>query len=390
MKKLLLISCLLLSGLPASAIEPREVEITDTAQEIEFKKNKFLAITEKDLVQYEGVARQIDRDLAATVKPSDELVLLRQDFNSFASRRLNMIRKIFAMFRNEFERVISFIEPLPLDRLPAFVDLLKVMDESIDEAKMKGSKEKWHDLKLRSSLLLKQAEDAASRQKYHDGLVLNADDQQIEYLEAKMRLLHRWLLEGMLTEATPWIQQLSMKHADNPFCLALQAHYWFEDYRLNVSDINFKEQLEKKIADNLAQKFGSSSGMTITITLKGEKNLQKAYLYYLEALQKGYPEDREIPGLLPAYWQYIEVMYKKVHPYWRYPSHLVNMRDLLKDLASRCRSVVENVPFRKYSSPAYEILSDIYKYWQEDKLGPKIIDYREIINLSRLVSQKKL
>jgi len=83
-------------------------------------------------------------------------------------------------------------------------------------------------------------------------------------------------------------------------------------------------------------------------------------------------------------------MYKKVHPYWRYPSHLANMRDLLKDLASRCRSVIENVPFKKYSSPAYEILSDIYKYWPEDKLGAKIIDYSELRKLSRIVANKKL
>lgn len=388
MKKLLLISCLLLSGLPASAIDPREVEITDTAQEIEFKKNKFLAISEKDLIQYESIAKQIDRDLAASVEPAADMLELRQNFNSFTARRLNMIRKVFAMFRGEFERVVGFIEPLPVDRLPAFVDLLKVLDETLDEAKMKGSKEKWHDLKLRSSLLLKQALDSANRQKYNDGLVLASNDEQAQYLAAKIRLLHRWLLEGMLSESTPWVQQLSVKHPDNPFCLALQAHYWFEDYRFNVSDINFKKQLEKKIADDVAKNLGN--GITITITLKGEKNLQKAYLYYIEALQKGYPAEQEIPGLLPAYWQYVEVMYKKVHPYWRYPNKLVNMRDMLKDLAGRCRSIVENVPFKKYALPAYGVLNDIYKYWQEDKLGAKIIDYREIMNLSRIASQKKL
>jgi hypothetical protein len=390
MKKILLISFLLLSGLPASALEPREVEITDTVQEIEFKKNKFLEITTKDLIQYESVVRQIDRDMAASVKPSAELVELRQDFKAFALRRLNLIRKIFAMFRNEFESIIGFIEPMSLHRLPAFVDLLKVLNESLDEAKMKGSKEKWHDLRLRCALLLKQAEDNANRQKYRDGLVLDSDDKQTEYLEAKIRLLHRWLLEGMRDEATPWIQLLAAKYPDNPFCLALQAHFWYEDYRFHIGDINFKEQLEKKISDNLAKSFGSGNGITITITLKGEKSLQKAYLFYLEALRKGYPEDREIPGLLPAYWQYTEVMYKKVHPYWRYPAHLMNMRDLLKDLAGRCRSVVEDVPFKKYSSPAYEILNNIYRYWPEDKLGPKIIDYREIMTLSRLAAMKKL
>ncbi|MFZ5953018.1 MAG: hypothetical protein ACOYXC_20110 [Candidatus Rifleibacteriota bacterium] len=388
MKKLLLISSLLLSGLPASAIDLREVEIFDTAQEIEFKKNKFLAISEKDLTHYEGVVRQIDRDLAASLAPAADMLELRKNFNSFAARRLNMIRKIFAVFRNEFERIVSFIEPLPADRLPAFVELLKELDDSLDEAKMKGCKEKWHDLKLRSSTLLKQAQDNAILQKYNDGLVLNADDSKSKYLEAKIRLLHRWLLEGMLSETTPWVQQVSAKYPDNPFCLALQAHYWFEDYKLNIADINFKEQLEKKISDDLANKFGS--GISISITLKGEKNLQKAYLFYLEALQKGYPADQEIPGLLPAYWQYIEVMYKKVHPYWRYPSHLTNMRDLLKDLSARCRSVVENVPFKKYCRPAFEILNDVYKYWPEDKLGPKIIDYREIMNLSKITSQKKL
>ena len=160
MKRLLLISCLLLNNLPASAIEPQAVAITETAQELEVKKNKFLAITEKDLVQYESIVRQIDRDKSAGAEPAKEFVGFKNDFDSFVDRRLNMIRKVFAVFRNEFEMVLKFIEPLPDERLPAFNSLLSELDSSLSEAKMKGSKDKWLDLKDRSAKLLKKSGDA--------------------------------------------------------------------------------------------------------------------------------------------------------------------------------------------------------------------------------------
>ncbi len=383
MKKLLLISCLLLNNLPASAIEPQAVAITETAQELELKKNKFLAITEKDLVQYESIVRQIDRDKSAGAEPSKEFVGFKNDFDSFADRRLNMIRKVFAVFRNEFEMILKFVEPLPAERLPAFNSLLAELDSSLSEAKMKGSKDKWLDLKDRSSKLLKKSGDAHIRRQYEDGLILGSDDSKAVYFAAKIGLLHRWLLEGMFNDVTPWLEELAGKYPDNQLCLGLQAHYWLEDYSQCIGALDFKAELEKKIS----QQFGG--GMVVSITLKGEKSLQKAYLFYLEALKRGFPEDREIPGLMPAYWQYIEVLYNKVHPYWRYPDRLAGFRDLLKDLTERCRSVVMNVPFKKYASPAYQILSDVYKYWPESKLGAKIIDYREIMNLSRIVAGKK-
>ncbi len=203
-------------------------------------------------------------------------------------------------------------------------------------------------------------------------------------LEAKIRLLHRWLLEGKYSESTLPVADLAARYPDHPRCLGLQAHYWLEDYRQCMPSLDLKAELEKKIS----QQYGGA--MTVTITLKGEKSLQKAFLFYLEALQKGYPPALEIPGLMPAYWQYVEVMYKKIHPYWRYPTSFNGFKDLAKDLASRCRAIAEFVPFKKYASPAYQILSDIYRYWPEDKFGPRIIDYREIMRLSMIVSKKSL
>lgn len=384
MKRFILLACFLLACPNVYALEPRDVEITDTAQELEVKKNKFLAIEEQDLVQYEHIANSIDRDLAAEVAVDQAMLELRTNFNSYAARRLNMIRKVFALFRKEFSTLTATLESIPEDRLPAYIEFLKVLDESLSEAKMKGSKEKWQDLKARSSVLLKRAGSESAVLKYRDRLILSADDSKSGYLEAKIRLLHRWLLEGKFVEVTPFVEELAGKHPDHALCLGLQAHYWFEDYRQCMPSLDLKAELEKKIA----QQYGGA--MTVTITLKGEKSLHKAFLFYLEALQKGYPPALEIPGLMPAYWQYVEVMYKKIHPYWRYPSSFKGFKDLAKDLASRCQAVAEFVPFKKYASPAYQILSDIYRYWPEDKFGPKIIDYREIMRLSRIVSKKNL
>ncbi|PKL42205.1 MAG: hypothetical protein CVV41_15635 [Candidatus Riflebacteria bacterium HGW-Riflebacteria-1] len=384
MKKMLLICCFMLACLSSYALEPGDVEITDSAQELEIKKNKFLAIEEQDLVQYESIANQIDRALAAEVAPDSAIIGLKANFNSYATRRLNMIRKVFSLFRNEFSNLTGVLESLPDNRLPAYIEFIKVLDESLNEAKMKGSKEKWQDLKNRAKALLNRASMESAVRQYKDRLILSSDDSKTGYLEAKIRLLHRWLLEGMFAEATPLVAELAVKYPDHALCLGLQAHYWFEDYRQCVPSLDLKAELEKKIS----QQYGGA--MTVTITLKGEKSLQKAFLFYLEALQKGYPPEREIPGLMPAYWQYVEVMYKKIHPYWRYPTSLKGFSDMAKDLASRCRAIAEFVPFKKYASPAYQILSDIYRYWPEDKFGPKIIDYREIMRLSMIVSKKSL
>ncbi len=62
----------------------------------------------------------------------------------------------------------------------------------------------------------------------------------------------------------------------------------------------------------------------------------------------------------------------------------------MKDLSARCKAVVEFVPFKKYADPAYGILSDMHRFWSESKAGPKIIEYRELRNLNRILSRKKL
>ncbi len=385
-RKLLLCLFLVFSCLPLMAIEPKAVEINETLQELEAKKSKFLVITDKDLTQYEKLANLIDRDFAAETTPAAEAIELKTSFENYVERRLNMIRKVFAMFRKEYDRVIAFVEAVPAERLPAFKDLLKILDDSISDAKMKGSKDKWQDLKDRTAVLLQRAGEKGNIQLYKDKLVLQSDDSLSNlYLEAKVRLLHRWLLEGKFDASTPWVKDLAARYADHPLCLALQAHYWLVDYQQCVAGLDMKAELEKKIS----QKFGGGA-MVVSITLKGEKSLPKAFLFYLEALKKGYPADREIPGLLPAYWQHVEVMYKKIHPYWRYPDHLKGFRDLARDLASRCQAVVEFVPFKKYAAPAYEVLRTMHRYWQEDKIGPAIIDYREITRMGRLLSAKKL
>jgi hypothetical protein len=384
MKRLLLTGCFVLAGLLAFGLEPREVEINETAAELEIKRNKFLAIEEADLRQYETVSRQLDREQAIGQNSLPEAMKLRGDFDSFAARRLNMIRKVFVVFRQEFTRVVSFFEAVGPERLPAFSGLVRVLDESLDDAKMKGSKEKWQDLKARARALTTIINTPGVQQAYRDHLTLTADDAAHIVLEAKIRLLHRWLLTGWLDESRPWILDLAARFPDQASCLALQSHYWLEEFKLCMAGLDLKEAIEKKIAQ--AYPMGA---VTVTIKMHGEDFLPKAFLLYVEALRRGYPPDREIPGLLPLYWQYVEVMYRKIHPYFRYPDRFPNYREFMKTLASRCQAIVESVPFRKYAMPAYQILNEIYRYWPE-KAGLKIIEFAEIMRLNRLASQKKL
>ncbi len=181
MRRLLLLICFVLSCLNAYALEPRDVEIADSTQELEIKKNKFLAIEEQDLTNYELIVNQIDRAVAAEVAADIDMLTLKNDFNSYATRRLNMIRKVFAMFRKEFSSVTAFMEALPEDRLPAYAEFIKVLDESLSDAKMKGSKEKWQDLKGRAGTLLKKACAESAIQKYRDRLILSSDDSKSGY-----------------------------------------------------------------------------------------------------------------------------------------------------------------------------------------------------------------
>lgn len=382
MKKFFLVLFFLTVCFNLYALSPKEVEITESPQEIEIKQNKFLTIENRDLSLYEKISNQIDTELAADSQPAAEILKLKNDFNDYAGRRLNMIRKVFTLFRKEFTSIIDFIESLPETRQPAFSDFLAILDSSLDSAKMKGSKEKWQDLKSRATALLEKSKNAGLRQQYLDQLVLNAESAKQAYLEAQIRLLHRWLLTGNREDAEPWIEKLARQFPDHPLCLGLQAHFWFEDYRRCISGLKFKEELEKKIANQ----YGGA--MVVTITLSGEKSLQKAFLFYLEALKKGFPADREIPGLLPAYWQYVEVMYKRVHPYWRYPNRFPDYRNFMKGLHSRCHAMVEFVPFKKYAKPAYLILSDMQRYWQENHSGPSLIDYSELMRLNRILGRK--
>lgn len=382
MKKIVLASCFIFAGLTVYGIEPYQTEIRETREELELKKNKFLTISETDLVLYEKIGCQIDRNLAAGIAAENDQLEWRKDFDEYATRRFNMIRKVFLVFRKEYSAIIKHLEEIKTEKLPALTGLIQVLCDSLDDAKMKGSNEKWHDLKERAENLKKLVLQPDVQQKYKDLLILGADDGNQYFFEAKIRLLHRWLLQGHLEECSPWVEQLAAKYADHYLCLGLQSHFWFEDYKRCMAGLEFKSELEKK----LSQQYGAGS---VKITLKGETHLQKAFLFYVEALKRGYPPEQEIPGLLPAYWQYIEVMYKKIHPFFRYPGKFNGFRDYMKDLAGRCQAVVENVPFKKYASTAYQILNDIYRFWQEDKVGPKIIDYREIMRLNRLVSEKK-
>jgi hypothetical protein len=76
-----------------------------------------------------------------------------KDFNAFAERRLNMIRKVFAMFRKEYSSIVDHLESMKTDTLPALTGFIEILCDSLDDAKMKGSPEKWRDLKARAERL---------------------------------------------------------------------------------------------------------------------------------------------------------------------------------------------------------------------------------------------
>ncbi|HNV71314.1 MAG TPA: hypothetical protein PKO06_16545 [Candidatus Ozemobacteraceae bacterium] len=379
-RQLLLV--LILSLSPLYGIELKDILVSETPEELEIKQSKFLSIAEKDLLQYEQIVRRLDQAESSGGANVTEYRRLRAEFDAYLTRRLNLIRKIFLAFRKEFTRVVDFIEPVGTDRLPAFSGLIAVLDDSIDEAKMKGSKDKWRDLKDRVNALQTTLNKPGVRQAYLDKLVLSSTEASETVFEAKTRLLHRWLLEGRRTEARPWVLELEKTHAEKALCLALLSHYWLEEYNARRGLPNPQELLEKE----LAKKFGTGA---VTVKVSGADDLQKAFLYYLEALNKGYPPELEIPGLLPAYWERIRDKFNKIHPYWVFPDHFPGYRDFMKELASACQAVVENVPFKKYVSPAYRLLSDMYTYWPS-KAGPKIIDFQEIMRLNRIAGNKKL
>jgi len=365
-----------------AAIKPEDLVVAESNEELIAKKNKFLQIEDSDLEQYERIVRQIDQFLATNQVASAEADKIRSEFDSFLTRRLNIIRKVFVVFRKEFSLISAHLEKVGPKRLPAFSSLAKVLDESLTEAKFKGSKEKWRDLKARVKALLDILRDKNVQQAYQDDLVLTAESAESAVFEAKVNLLHRWLLEGRLMEARPWILALEKQFGEKASCLALLAHYWLEEYKRTKDMPDMQSIIEK----NLAKKFGSSA---VVVTVKGNDLLQKSFLFYLEALRNGYPEEKEIPGLLPLYWERVRKMYEKIRPYWVYPNHFAGYVDYMKKMGSQCQAIVEQVPFRKYARPAYDLLNQMYAYWPSSA-GPKVIEFQEIMRLNRLLSKKKL
>ncbi|MGM0601536.1 MAG: hypothetical protein ACQETH_17115, partial [Candidatus Rifleibacteriota bacterium] len=105
--------------------------------------------------------------------------------------------------------------------------------------------------------------------------------------------------------------------------------------------------------------------------------------------KRGYPSEKEIPGLLPAIWDRIEKRFEKIYPYWSYPTHVNNYRKYMTELANHCKTVIQDVPFRKYANKAYKILEKIYRYWPSNA-GPKLLEYNEIMKYNRLAAKKKL
>jgi len=65
----------------------------------------------------------------------------------------------------------------------------------------------------------------------------------------------------------------------------------------NVADINFKEQLEKKIAKDLASKFGN--GMSVTITLKGKRTFRRPTFFTSKRCRKAIRPNRKFPACYP-------------------------------------------------------------------------------------------
>jgi hypothetical protein len=379
MKRFVLTIMLGMTSLVGGAADLTEIPLVETQEELQARKNSFLSIEAKDLQQYESIARQIDRDQTIGTTPAPEIEKIRTEFDSYVKRRLDMIRHAFMLFRNEYSRVTGFLEKVTPNRLPAFTTLIEILCDSLDAAKMKGSAEKWQDLKQRAEKLLTMVKTPELRQTYLDQLVLTADDSAAAVFEAKTRLLHRWLLEGRMAESRPWILDLEKKFGNHALCLALMSHYCLEEYKIRQGQPNPKELFEKN--------WKPISGVEVQI--KVEDYLQKAFLYYLEALKRGYPEAKEIPGLLSEYLGKIRRMQQKIQSHWQFPTHFPGYREHMKEMASCCQAVVEFVPFKKYANPAFRLLSDIYTYWPTNA-GAKIIDYPEIMRLQALVMKKKL
>ncbi len=382
MKKFLLLILFTFLSLSLSALDLRDIQVVETDAELRIKQNKFLEIEIPDLIRYEKISRAVDRENLINGKASAENTKLQAEFDSYLFSRLNMICKVFVVFREETSTILDFLEKCKKEGLPAFENLISTLNKAIDTAWLKGSKEKWQDLRQRAKSLLLLAQNKDLKQKYKDQIVLTADDVSEEVFLAKVSLLHRWLLEGKLLECKPWIDSLAKKYAEKAENFALLSHYTLEQYKLKKNDPNWQKIQEKE----LKAKFGHGA-----VKVKGNQEdlLQKAFLYYVEALKKGYPQAKEIPGLLPEVWARVLAMYKTIHPYWNFPEKYPNYREDMKEMANFCRSIIVEVPFKKYAQPAYKLLSDIYRYWPAGA-GSHIVDYQELIKLNRIAGNKKL
>lgn len=382
MKKIFLLVLFVFLSLSLSALELREIQVSVTDEDMQIQKNKFLKIEVSDLLRYEKISRTIDREILINGKASADRVKLQAEFDFYLVSRLNMIRKAFVVFREETLGILDFLDKCEKERLPAFENLIKALNKSIDTAWLKGSNQKWQDLVSRAKSLLMHTQDKALKQKYEDRVVLTAADVSEEVFLAKVALLHRWLIGGRLVECKPWIDLLAKNYAEKAENLALLSHYTLEQYKLRKNEPGLQKIGEK----NLEAEFGADA---VKLKIQQENLLQKAFLYYVEALQKGYPQAKEIPGLLPELWAKVLGMYEKIYPSWKFPNHYPNYRDDMKELANLCRSIVVEVPFKKYAQPAYKIISDIYTFWPSGA-GLPIIDYAEVIKLNRLAGSKKL
>ena len=381
-KKIMLLLVLLLQTTFLGALSPKDIILNETAEEIKVKKSKFLSIEEKDLLQYEKLIHLIDLDTKLQGKTLQGRTRLKAEFESYLSRRLNMIRKVFIVFRSEFEMILKHLESQNSKNLPSYRSLTKILLSEIDEAKFKGSKEKWKKLNKRARKIYSKANDESLNQKYLDNLVLKANSSNKEIFEAQTRLLHRWLIENNLFQAQEWIKTLYKARPEDPLCLALMSHLHLEKYKIqkNMPD------MEGIIENNLKKKFGSAVFVKMK---KTDDHLQKSFLFYVEALKRGFPQEKEIPELLPFYWKRVSKMFEKVYPYWSYPTSFDHYREHMQEMCNHCKAIIQNVPFKKYGLKAYDILLKVYKYWPS-QAGKELIGYFEINKMSREVSRKKL
>lgn len=382
MKRYFLLVLFTFVSLSLSALDLRDIQVVETDEEIQINKNKFLEIEISDLIRYEKISRAIGREILIKGKASADNIKLQAEFDSYLFSRLNMICKVFVVFREESSRILDFLDKCKKERLPAFENLIKTLSEAIDAAWLKGSKEKWKALGDRAKSLLLLAQDKDLKQKYDDQIVITADDVSEDVFLAKVSLLHRWLLAGRLPECKAWIDSLTKNHAEKAESLALLSHYTLEQYKLKKNNPDLQKIQEK----DLNAKFGHGA-----VKMKGNQEdlLQKAYLYYVEALKKGYPQEKEIPGLLPEVWARVLGIYKNIYPSWNFPNKYPNYRETMKEMANFCRSIIVEVPFKKYAQPAYKLISDIYRYWPAEA-GPNILDYQELLKLNRTAGNKKL